>query len=65
MISKFITALRQTTPVQDATGTFADGAFPLTAREQLWSEKGNCLRNSYGRDYQAAHTFERSPAVHA
>ncbi|TDK38832.1 hypothetical protein E2F50_01415 [Rhizobium deserti] len=65
MISKFIIALRKRETGHDATGTFADGAFPLTIQDQAAFQRGSNLRNSYGRDYNAGRNMEKVPAVFA
>jgi hypothetical protein len=65
MISKFIIALREPDTTHDATGTFADGAFPLTTQDQVAFHKGNNLRSSYGRDYSAGRKMEQAPAIFA
>ncbi|RWX75694.1 hypothetical protein EPK99_18560 [Neorhizobium lilium] len=58
MISRIITALRHTAVDQEATGTFADGAFPLTSADQLAFDRQNSLRESYGRDHLSARKVE-------
>lgn len=40
---------------ENATGTFADGVFHLTRKEELLTDAGrDNLRTSYGRDLRAA-----------
>jgi hypothetical protein len=65
MISRIIASLRKAGAEQDATGTFADGMFPLTSAEQYAFDKGNGLRGSYGRDTSVARKFEQAPAAFA
>jgi hypothetical protein len=57
MITRIMTALRDTAVDHEATGTFADGAFPMTVAEQLAFDRQNGLRTSYGRDHLAARTI--------
>lgn len=65
MITRFITTIRRTAVEQDGTGTFADGAFPLTAAEQLAFDRQYGLRKSYGKDNLAARQIEKSDPAFA
>jgi len=50
MLNRLITALYRPVTEDDATGTFADGAFHLSAAEQLAFDRSHSLRKSYGHD---------------
>lgn len=65
MLTKIMATLRQAALEQEATGTFADGAFPLTAAEQLAFDRQYSLRSSYGRDHLAARKIEQGAATFA
>lgn len=63
MLNKILIALRSPVEEFEATGTFADGAFPLTLAEQAAFDKSNNLRKSYGRDGVTARKVETSPVL--
>jgi hypothetical protein len=65
MITKFITTIRPTAADQNGTGTFADGAFPLTAAEQRTFDRQYSLRKSYGNDHLAAREIAKSDPAFA
>jgi hypothetical protein len=63
MLNKILIALRSPVEEFEATGTFADGVFPLTLAEQSAFDKSHSLRKSYGRDGMRARKVETSPVV--
>jgi hypothetical protein len=50
MLNRLITALYKPAMEDEATGTFADGAFHLSAARQLAFDRSHSLRNSYSHD---------------
>jgi|GEM_PF-3901494 len=44
---------------EPATGTFADGLFPVLAAQELSSRAARTFRTSYGQDYSLARKRER------
>ena len=65
MINRFIIAAQESDAAHDATGTFADGAFPLINHEQVAVHKGHSLRTSYGRDYSLGRKMDQAPSLFA
>ncbi|MDE1158863.1 MAG: hypothetical protein PW791_11425 [Neorhizobium sp.] len=63
MLNKILIALRSPADDFEATGTFADGVFPLTLSQQTTFDKSHSLRKSYGRDGIAARKVETSPVL--
>jgi hypothetical protein len=63
MIGKIIGALRQAGSEQEATGTFADGAFALTTGNQFAFDNSNSLRKSYGRDTVAGSKLHQAASL--
>lgn len=44
-----------------ATGTYADGLFPLLAAQELANRGERTFRDSYARDYSLARKLEAAP----
>ncbi len=63
MLNKILIALRSPVEEFEATGTFADGAFPLTLAEQSAFDKSHSLRRSYSHDGVTARKVETNPVV--
>lgn len=51
--------LHETGESEPATGTFADGLFPVLAAQELSSRAARTFRTSYGQDYSLARKRER------
>ncbi len=46
---------------QPATGTYADGLFPILAAKDLANERERNFRDSYARDYSSGREMKELP----